>query len=143
MTRKRTVNELTASTNARLAELERDVHFLQADLAALSIQSAMTPTVFVAAGSQQNITPGNPAKLAALEVVAETSSVLFPTLSTEANGAKDSAILAPLQGAYSSTGPSAILVECSEGSGGSAAYHAHVNIAALKLATVNPSLRQQ
>jgi hypothetical protein len=135
----------------------------------------MTPTVFVASGSQQNITSGNPAQLAAMEVrpgtylivaavqmvnnpgnakascvmkangntLTETSNLLFPILSTEANGAKDSTIFAPLQGTYSSTGPIAILVECSEGNGGSAAYYAHVNIAALKVATVNPPLPQQ
>lgn len=163
------------ATNARVAELERNIHFLQTDLAALSVQLAMTPTVFVAAGSQQNITSGNPAKLAAMEVrpgtylimaavqmvnnpggakascvmkangntLAETSTVLFPILSTDANGAKDSTIFAPLQGTYSSAGPFAILVECSEGNGGSAAYYAHVNIAALKVATVNPPLLQQ
>lgn len=163
------------ATNARVAELERDVHFLQSDLAALSVQLAMTPTVFVAAGSQQNITSGNPAKVAGMEVrpgtylimaavqmvnnpgnakarcvmkangntLAEASIVLFPILSTEANGAKDSTVFAPLQGTYSSAGPIDIFVECSEGNGGSAAYSASVNIAALKVATVNPPLLPQ
>jgi hypothetical protein len=162
------------ATNARLAELERDIHFLQADLAALSMQLAMTPTVFVAAGSQQNITSGSPVTLAAMDVrpgtylimaavrmmnspgnakascvvkangitLAGTSDLLFPLLSTGTSGATDSTIFAPLQGTFSSTtGPIAIRVECSEGNGG-AAYDADVNIAALKVATVNPPLPQ-
>jgi hypothetical protein len=161
------------ATNARLAELEKDIHFLQADLAALSMQLAVTPTVFVAAGSRQ-ITSGSPVTLAAMDVrpgtylimaavrmmnspgnakascvmkangiaLAGTSDLLFPLLSTEASGATDSTIFAPLQGTFSSPGPIAIRVECSEGNGGLAAYDADVNIAALKVATVNPPLPQ-
>ena len=131
------------ATNARVAELERDIHFLKADLAALSMQLAMTPTVFVAAGSQQNITAGSPVTLAAMDVrpgtylimaairmvnspgnakascvmkangitLAGTSDLLFPLLSTEASGAADSTVFAPLQGTFSSPGPIAIRVE--------------------------------
>jgi len=161
------------ATNARLDELEREIRFLQADLAALSMQLAVTPTVFVAAGSRQ-ITSGSPVTLAAMDVrpgtylimaavrmknspgnakakcvmwangtpLAGTSDLLFPLLSTGTSGATDSTIFAPLQGTFSSTtGPIAIRVECSEGNGG-AAYDADVNIAALKVATVNPPLPQ-
>jgi len=46
------------ATNARVAALEGTVATLQADVAALSAQLAMTPTVFVAEGSQDNIKDG-------------------------------------------------------------------------------------
>jgi len=162
------------ATNARVAELESIVHFLQADLAALSVQLALTPMVFSASGFQENITLGAPAKLAAIAVrpgtymimaavqmvnspgdakancvmtangepLTGTSDLLFPILTTGVSGARDSTIFAPLQGTYNFPGPTTVVVECSEGNGGLAAYDAHVNIAALKVATVNPPLPQ-
>lgn len=71
--------------------------------------------------------------------LAETSDLRFPILTTAAgppSGAWGSTIFAPLQSSYSSRSPIAILVECSEGNGGLAGLDAFVNIAALKVATV-------
>ncbi len=71
--------------------------------------------------------------------LAETSDLMFPILTTAAgppSGAFGSTIFAPLQSSYSSRSPITILVECSEGNGGLAGLDAFVNIAALKVATV-------
>lgn len=72
-------------------------------------------------------------------LVADTSDLQFPILTTVAappSGALGSTIFAPLQGTYSSRSPITIRVNCSEGNGGLAGLDAFVNIAALKVATV-------
>jgi hypothetical protein len=71
--------------------------------------------------------------------LAETSDLLFPILTTAAGpptGAFGSTIFAPLQSSYNSRNPINIVVECSEANGGLAGLDAFVNIAALKVATV-------
>ncbi len=71
--------------------------------------------------------------------LADTSDLLFPILTTAAgppSGAWGSTMFAPLQSSYSSKSPINIQVECSEGNGGAAGLDAFVNIAALKVATV-------
>ena len=72
-------------------------------------------------------------------LLADTSDLLFPILTTAAgppSAAFGSTIFAPLQGSYSSRSPITILVECSEGNAGLGGLDAFVNIAALKVATV-------
>ncbi len=72
-------------------------------------------------------------------LLADTSDLQFPILTTVAgppSGAFGSTIFAPLQGSYSSRSPITIVVACSEGNGGLAGLDAFVNMAALKVATV-------
>ncbi len=72
-------------------------------------------------------------------ILADTSDLQFPLLTTEAgppSGAFGSTMFAPLQSSYSSRSPITILVECSESNGDNGGLNALVQIAAMKVATI-------
>lgn len=72
-------------------------------------------------------------------MLADTSDLQFPILTTEAgttSNAFGSTMFAPLQGSYSSSTPITVLVECSESNGDNGGLNAFVQIAALKVGSV-------
>ena len=72
-------------------------------------------------------------------MLADTSDLEFPILTTVAgppSNAFGSTMFAPLQGSYSSTTPITVLVECNESNGKNGGLNAFVQIAALKVASV-------
>jgi len=72
-------------------------------------------------------------------LVADTSDLEFPVLASTGgspNVTLGSTIFAPLQGSYSSTSPISVIVECTESNGDNGGLDALVNIAALKVGTL-------
>jgi hypothetical protein len=72
-------------------------------------------------------------------LLADTSDLEFPILTTVAGppgNAFGSTMFAPLQGSYSATTPITVLVECNESNDKNGGLNAFVQIAALKVATV-------
>ena len=72
-------------------------------------------------------------------MLADTADLQFPILTTAAgppSGAFGSTMFAPLQSSYSSRSPITILVECNESNGHNGGLNALVQIAALKVGTV-------
>jgi hypothetical protein len=158
-------NARVAALEATVVDLQADMAALTAQMAAIppvfvaegSVIKLTGSTVVVAA---KQVPAGTYLLMAAVQLVnsqrtgdakarcvmkadgvplADTSDLLFPILTTAAgppSGAWGSTIFAPLQSSYSSKSPINILVECSEGTGGAAGLDAFVNIAALKVATV-------
>jgi hypothetical protein len=72
-------------------------------------------------------------------MLADTSDLEFPILTTVAGtpgNAFGSTMFAPLQGSYSSTIPITVIVECNESNGKNGGLNAFVQIAAMKVASV-------
>lgn len=70
-------------------------------------------------------------------LVADTSDLEFPILAGAApNNTLGSTMFAPLQGSYSSASPISVIVECTESNGDNGGLDALVNIAALKVGTL-------
>lgn len=72
-------------------------------------------------------------------MLADTSDLQFPILTTEGGSTSNafgSTMSAPLQGSYSSSSPITVLVECSESNGDNGGLNAFVQIAALKVGSV-------